>query len=204
LNLKKKKGFWSSAALVTGNMIGLGIFLLPASLAIYGGISLTGWLFSALGALLFVLVFSNLGRFLPNTNGGPYAYTKAGLGGFPAYLVAWGYWISIWSTNAAIAVALVGYLAVFFPILTENPSAAIFTGLSFIWLFSWINSKDIKTVGLVLFERKEKNITRKLILAFLSFCFSIWIILGAGQDVVFWGFILLMSGIPFYVWLKRS
>ena len=35
----KKIGLWSSTALITGNMIGSGIFLLPATLAAYGGIS---------------------------------------------------------------------------------------------------------------------------------------------------------------------
>ncbi len=130
-------------------MIGSGIFLLPASLAMYGGISLVGWLCASAGAILLAIVFGGLSKQMPSANGGPYAYTKKGLGHFPAFLVAWGYWISIWSTNAAIAVALVGYLAVFFPILATNPLAAILTGLSFIWLFTWINTKQIKTVGFV-------------------------------------------------------
>ncbi|MFT5264389.1 MAG: APA family basic amino acid/polyamine antiporter [Polaribacter sp.] len=130
-------------------MIGSGIFLLPASLAIYGGISLVGWACSSVGAILLAIVFGGLSKQMPSANGGPYAYTKKGLGHFPAFLVAWGYWISIWSTNAAIAVALVGYLAVFFPILATNPLAAIGTGLSFIWFFTWINTKQIKTVGFV-------------------------------------------------------
>jgi APA family basic amino acid/polyamine antiporter len=130
-------------------MIGSGIFLLPASLAAFGGISLIGWLVASAGAILLALVFGNLSRLVPNTNGGPYAYTKVTLGEFPAYLVAWGYWVSIWCTNAAIAVALVGYLGIFFPILATNPLAAILTGLSFIWFFSWLNSKPIQTIGFV-------------------------------------------------------
>lgn len=145
----KKLGFWESTALVVGNMIGSGIFLLPASLAVFGGISLVGWIFSSIGALLLAIVFGNLSRLAPHANGGPYAYTKIGLGEFPAFLVAWGYWISVWCTNAAIAVALVGYLSVFFPFLGNNPLAAILAGLSFIWFFSWLNTKPIKTVGII-------------------------------------------------------
>ncbi|MFK7846507.1 MAG: amino acid permease [Rhodothermales bacterium] len=145
----EKIGFWPSTALVVGNMIGSGIFLLPASLAIYGGISLLGWVIAAAGAMLLAVVFGNLSRYVPDSTGGPYAYTKISLGEFPAYLVAWGYWISIWSTNAAIAVALVGYLAVFFPVLSTDPMAAILTGLSFIWLITWVNTKSLQTVGLV-------------------------------------------------------
>ena len=94
-----KLGFGASLALVVGNMVGSGIFLLPASLAIYGGISLVGWVFSSLGAILLALVFGKLSMWLPDENGGPYAYTRVGLGEFPAYLVAWGYWISIWKTG---------------------------------------------------------------------------------------------------------
>ena len=39
--------FWMAVALVMGNMIGSGIFLLPASLARFGGVSLIGWLITA-------------------------------------------------------------------------------------------------------------------------------------------------------------
>ena len=142
-------GFAASLALVVGNMIGSGIYMLPASLAPFGGISLVGWICSSLGAILLATLFGNLSRVLPNANGGPYAFTRAGLGDFPAYLVAWGYWISIWSTNAAITVALVGYLGVFFPVLKTTPSLAVLTGLAFIWLFTWINTRSLRTVGWV-------------------------------------------------------
>ena len=145
----QKIGLLPTTALVVGNMVGSGIFLLPASLAVYGGISMLGWVCSSVGAILLALVFGNLSRLLPAVDGGPYAYTRVGLGEFPAFLVAWGYWISIWSTNAAIAVALVGYLGVFFPALQTNNLLAIATGLGFIWGFSWINTRSIRTVGLV-------------------------------------------------------
>lgn len=130
-------------------MIGSGVFLLPASLAAYGAISIIGWICASIGAILLAIIFGNLGRLAPETTGGPYAYTRLGLGRFPAYLVAWGYWISIWCTNAAIAVALVGYLEVFFPILGKNQVLSVLTGLGFIWLFTWVNSKPIKTVAFV-------------------------------------------------------
>ncbi len=130
-------------------MIGSGVFLLPASLAAYGAISIIGWICASIGAILLALIFGYLGKLAPDTTGGPYAYTRLGLGRFPAYLVAWGYWISIWCTNAAIAVALVGYLEVFFPMLGHNQLLSVFTGLGFIWLFTWVNSKPIKTVAFV-------------------------------------------------------
>jgi APA family basic amino acid/polyamine antiporter len=44
-------------------------------------------------------------------------------------------------------------------------------------------------------------------LASLAFIFSLWAIIGSGQEIVYWGFILLMAGLPFYVmvlWKKKS
>ena len=141
-------GLWTTTSLVIGNMIGSGVFLLPSALAVYGGISIIGWLFSTIGAFILALLFSYLSKAMPSA-GGPYAYTREGLGEFAAFIVAWGYWISIWCGNAAITVALVSYLSVFFPILAVNNIAAVVTGLSAIWLLTWVNTRGINTVGKV-------------------------------------------------------
>ena len=53
--MKDKKqtiGLITTTSLVIGNMIGVGIFVLPALLAPYGSISLLGWIFTAAGALI--------------------------------------------------------------------------------------------------------------------------------------------------------
>src|SRR5207253_96386 len=68
-------GFWTAVTLVLGNMIGSGVFLLPASLAPYGGLALAGWLLSAAGSVLLALVFARLARLNPAA-GGIYAYTR--------------------------------------------------------------------------------------------------------------------------------
>ena len=117
---KQTIGFWTTVALVMGNMIGSGIFLLPASLAPYGGLSLVGWLVSATGAILLALVFARLARTDPAA-GGPYAYTRAAFGDLAGFLVAWGYWISMWSSLGALAVAFVGYLDPFIPGIVRSP-----------------------------------------------------------------------------------
>src|SRR5262245_850352 len=89
-------GFWMAVALVMGNMVGSGVFLLPASLAPFGAISLAGWLMSTAGAVLLALVFARLAAGNPAA-GGPYAYTRAAFGELAGFIVAWGYWISVWS-----------------------------------------------------------------------------------------------------------
>ena len=135
-------------ALVMGNMVGSGIFLLPASLAIFGGISVIGWVASTGGALLLALVFARLSAVAP-APGGPYAYSRRGFGDFAGFLVAWGYWISILTANAAIAVAFVGYLGTFVPGLSDNPVAAVLTALTAIWGFTWVNAQGARAVGSV-------------------------------------------------------
>ena len=143
----KKIGLITSTALVVGNMIGAGIFILPASLSKYGGISLLGWVFTASGALILAKIFSNFSKIIVNKSGGPYIYSKQGFGDFIGFLVAWGYWISTWISNAAIAIAIIGGLSFFFPILQTNSVVAVSIGLSMIWFFTWINSKGIKATG---------------------------------------------------------
>ena len=143
----KKLGLWMSTSLVIGNMIGAGVFLMPAALAAYGGISILGWLASSAGTLVLAMVFSKLSKLLVNKSGGPYAYTRAGFGDFAGFLVAWGYWISVWLGIAIIAIAFVSALSVFFPLLGENPIAGVITGLGAIWLLTWVNTKGVRESG---------------------------------------------------------
>lgn len=144
---KQKIGLITATSLVVGNMIGVGIFTLPAILAKYGSISLLGWLFTATGALILAKIFSNLSKIVAGKSGGPYAYSREGFGDFIGFLMAWGYWISCWVGNGAIAIAVVGALSFFFPVLDDNPVYALSVGLLLIWLFTWINSRGIKESG---------------------------------------------------------
>lgn len=145
---KQKIGLIAATSLVVGNMIGSGIFVLPAALAKYGSISLLGWLFTAAGAFILAKIFSNLSKLLNAKNGGPYAFAKEGFGDFTGFIVAWGYWISCWVVNAGIAVAIISALSFFFPILENNSLLSVVIGLSFIWFFTWVNIKGIKTSGI--------------------------------------------------------
>ncbi|MGI9264134.1 MAG: amino acid permease, partial [Gammaproteobacteria bacterium] len=141
-------GIWTCVALVMGNMIGSGIFLLPAALASYGSISLVGWVFTSAGALVLALMFSRLSREMP-ANGGPYAYSRAGLGEFAGFWVAWGYWISLLCGNAAIAVAMVGYLAVVVPGFSAEGLGGAIAALAAIWILTVVNASGVRSAGRV-------------------------------------------------------
>ncbi|MFI0411734.1 amino acid permease [Actinomadura sp. 3N508] len=145
---RRRLGLWMATALVVGNMIGSGVFLLPSSLAAYGPISLVAWGFTAAGAILLALVFARLARAYPRT-GGPYAYARKAFGDFVGFQTAWGYWIAVWAGNAAIAVAFVGYLAHFWPELADNKALAAGVGLAAIWLLTAVNSYGIRQGGAV-------------------------------------------------------
>jgi APA family basic amino acid/polyamine antiporter len=41
----------------------------------------------------------------------------------------------------------------------------------------------------------------RIVIASIAFIFSIWAIAGSGTEIVYWGFILLMAGLPIYVWM---
>ena len=135
-------------ALVVGNMIGSGIFLLPASLSSYGlANSGSAWLFTASGAVLLALVFAGLSRALPGA-AGPYVYTRMAFGDLPAFLVAWGYWISVWAGNAAIATGSVSYLADLVPAI-NNPGVAPLVTISAVWVLTGVNILGARTAGAV-------------------------------------------------------
>jgi APA family basic amino acid/polyamine antiporter len=145
----RKVGLLTATSLVVGNMIASGVFMLPATLSGYGSISLVGWITSCAGALSLALVLGWLSQLRPNATGGPYAYVRDGMGDFAGYLVAWGYWISVWATNAAITVAFVSYLGAFIPSIAENSWLGVGAGLGAIWFLTWINTMGIREAGVV-------------------------------------------------------
>jgi APA family basic amino acid/polyamine antiporter len=141
-------GFWTAVALVMGNMIGSGVFLLPASLASYGGLALAGWLVSATGAVFLAVVFARLARLHPDA-GGPYAYTRRAFGDLAGFLVGWGYWISVWSGCAALAVAFVGYLDPLLPSLVRAPISAALLAVTAVWVLTAVNMWGMRAAGQV-------------------------------------------------------
>jgi APA family basic amino acid/polyamine antiporter len=49
-----------------------------------------------------------------------------------------------------------------------------------------------------------RNLARDGTIAGLAFAYSVWAIYGAGQEVAFYGLMLLLAGVPVYVWMKWS
>lgn len=144
----KPLGFWMCTALVVGNVIGMGIFMLPASLAPYGLNAFVGWAVTLVGALFVASLFANFARALPGDDG-PYAYTRRAFGNGTAFFVMWTYWVSVFISNATIVIGVVGYLTALFPVLSGSPLFAPALALALIWLFVAVNLYGTRTSGRV-------------------------------------------------------
>ncbi|WP_445528396.1 amino acid permease [Streptomyces cyslabdanicus] len=145
----RRFGLPVATALVMGNIIGGGIFLLPASVAPYGTVSLVAFGVLTLGAIALALVFGRLAERHPRT-GGPYVFAREAFGDFAGFLAAWAYWITTWVSNAALAVAAVGYLDVLIPVGGHRWTACL-AALALQWLPALANFAGTRYVGAVQF-----------------------------------------------------
>ncbi|MBS0352084.1 MAG: amino acid permease [Proteobacteria bacterium] len=155
-------------AIVTGNMMGSGIFMLPANLAQIGSISILGWLLTAIGSVLLALVFSGLGLLAPKP-GGPYAYVKDGYGDYLGFQTVYAYWLAAWIGNIAIAIVSVGYLSYFFSFMNTSWIKCL-AAIAIIWFFTIANSLGAKFVGKV-----QTFTTATMLIPILGFALFGWL-----------------------------
>src|SRR5215470_4020471 len=140
-------GLPAAMALIVGSIIGVGIFNLPTSLAVYGPITLVSMALTTVGALVLALLFAALSRRLP-ADGGPYAYARAAFGNRLGFANAWSYWITAWGGNAAIAVGWVLYVEHFIN-KGHNRLFSVLLVLIGLWVPAAINLSGVKNMGSV-------------------------------------------------------
>src|SRR6476659_4096046 len=143
----KSLGVAACTAVVVGNMVGSGFYLSPAAVPPYGGLAIVSWIAMGIGAICLGLTFARLARIRPAT-GGPYAYTRIAYGDFAGFLIAWGYWISIWASLPAIAFAFAGAVMNLAPDLLLNKPMALVLTLGAIWLVVLLNLRGVRTAGI--------------------------------------------------------
>ena len=131
--------------MVVGSVIGTGVFALPSALASYGPISLVAFGLVTVGALALALTFRALTGRLP-FSGGPYVYARDAFGDFAGFLNAWSYWITAWAGNAAIVVAWVGYVEVFWN-SSHAKGWSIVIALIGLWLPALINLLGLRSIA---------------------------------------------------------
>lgn len=142
-NPQPSLGFWRATSLVTGNIIGAGLFMLPASLGAYGSLGLLGMLLTSIGSMCLAFVFAKLSRDRPMI-GGPYAYGRDAFGDFIGFQMAWSYWIGTWASVAALAVTFVSYLSVFWHGLDTNLELSLIISFITVWILTFLNLAGMK------------------------------------------------------------
>jgi arginine:agmatine antiporter len=132
-----KVGVVAATLMVAGNIMGSGVFMLPANLAATGGIAIFGWLVTITGAIGLAMVYASMSS-MDDSAGGSYAYARRAFGPLIGYQTNLLYWLAGWIGNVALAVVGVGYLSYFLPILKE-PWVLGLTCVAVMWLFTAIN-----------------------------------------------------------------
>lgn len=146
--LKREIGFWSATAIIVGQMIGTGIYMLPQGFAQLSNpkASFIGLLITGIGTVFLAVTFARLGERSPVT-GSAIAYTKEAFGDLPAFIVGWSYWCGCWIANGAIIVGGISYAGYFFPSLSENPLHQIIVSVVVIWTYTAINYFGVRAAG---------------------------------------------------------
>lgn len=126
-------------------MIGSGIFLLPATLATVGSLTVLGWVIGTLGALALALLFSKLAQRKPMA-GGPATYAFDAFGRFWGSQSSLWYWAACLIGNVAIALAASSYLSSFFGMTISPVTGALFT-VFLLWLVTLVNLVSPRFVG---------------------------------------------------------
>ena len=114
--LSRVLGRWDLTAVGVNQVIGSGIFVLPAAVAALVGVASSVWPFIVAGIanVLIVLCFAEVAtRF--RRAGGPYVYASEAFGPFVGFEVAWMLWLTRLASLAALANALARYLGYFVP-----------------------------------------------------------------------------------------
>lgn len=143
----KPFGLPTATALVVGSVIGTGVFAVPSALAPYGPISLVAIVLVTIGALALALTFGALSKRVPGS-GGPYVYARDAFGDFGGFLNAWSYWITAWAGNAAIVVALVGYVEVFWN--SDHATGwSIAIAMAGLWIPAIVNLSGVRNTAVL-------------------------------------------------------
>ena len=140
-------GLTSATGLVIGSIVGTGVFTMPAVIAGAGtmGIIVLGVI--AVGAMLLAVLFGQLTKRVPNSDGGLYAYSRHEFGDFAGYLVGWCYWVQSWAGNAAIVSSWVFYVDALFGWAHDSGMENWFIAMFGLWVPAIINLVGVRQMA---------------------------------------------------------
>lgn len=142
---ERQLGLPMATALVVGNMIGAGIFLLPAVLAPFGPNAIYGWVVAVAGSMFLAATLALLSS---RIDGGPFAYVQRAFGPQISFLVMWSYLVSVWTANATISVAAVSNFSHVAPSVGAAIVAPV-TAIALVWVLTLVNSTGARNAGFI-------------------------------------------------------
>ncbi len=189
-NFKKSLGLLDAILLVSGSMIGSGIFIVSAGMTRdlgSAGWLMLAWIVAGLLTIMAALSYGELSAMMPNA-GGQYVYIQRAFGRLTAFLYGWSVFTVIQTgVIAAVAVAFAKFSAVFFPVFSPQNvlldlgffriNAAQVLAISSIFFLTWLNARGVRDGKLV-----QTVFTSAKILALLALIvFGLW--KGIGSEV---------------------
>lgn len=149
--LLRAMGVFTFAAAITNEVVGSGVYRLPAVMATAAGtIAPYAYLACLIAMAAIVLCFSEAGSRVP-TSGGPYGYVEAAFGPMPGFVAGLLVWFSSVLACGGIAVALADTVgSAFPPMAAPVPHYAVVAGVLGLMTFVNIIGVDIaaKILGL--------------------------------------------------------
>lgn len=154
----KSLNLMDAIMLVSGSMIGSGIFIVSADIArsVQSGVLLLAvWLIAGIMTIAGALCYGEYAASIPKA-GGQYVYLKKIWGEIPAFLYGWTLFLVIQTgTIAAVSVAFARFLGVLFPHISNSSKLISLAGVSLsteqiiaifmLIVLSAINTRGIKT-----------------------------------------------------------
>jgi putrescine:ornithine antiporter len=145
-DVQKKMSVVQLTFIVTVNMMGSGIIMLPANMAQVGAISLLSWLVTAVGSMAIAYGFAQAGIFNQRA-GGLAAYSEDAYGKAGYFQVFFLYFLSLAIANVAVASTALGYLVPFFPGLGATQVTTAISVIALLWITTVANFGGPKLTG---------------------------------------------------------
>ena len=155
--LKKSLGLLDAVLLVSGSMIGSGIFIVSAGMARNLGSAgwlLMAWFVAGILTVMAALSYGELSAMMPKA-GGQYVYIQRAFGRLPAFLYGWTVFTVIQTgVIAAVAVAFAKFAAIFIPLFSPQNvllelgflkiNAAQLLAISSVLFLTWLNAGGLQ------------------------------------------------------------
>ncbi len=150
--LQRAVSRWQIVGLSINDVIGSGIYLLPAAtVVLLGPFSLWGVLLAGIVVALLVLCYAQAASYFDEP-GGSYLYAREAFGPFAGFQIGWMIWLTRISSAAALSNALADAVARFWPLAASGGGrlAVIVLSLTFLTVVNIIGVRSAARTGVVL------------------------------------------------------